>query len=125
MTIEADLFFVRRGGPDPLLETDSIGPDDIRVLRYSRLPKVLIICDHDGKGGAIFIKNPQNAGVRFYESNDDEEGRLIDPRKPIRIEEGQEIVIWSEKSRKEINIYIETDDEDNLEIIPPTISASS
>ncbi|MBI2031919.1 MAG: hypothetical protein HYT08_04875 [Candidatus Levybacteria bacterium] len=124
MTIEADLFFVRRRGPDPLLESDSVGPNDSKKFIYSGLPKVLIICDQDGNGGGVFIKSQKNSKVRFYESEDDEEGRLIDPQKPIRIEKGQEIVVWSEKTRKELNIYIETDEEDELPIQPPTISAN-
>lgn len=47
MTIEADLFFVRRRGPDPLLETDSIEANDIRQFSYPRLARVLVICDQD------------------------------------------------------------------------------
>ncbi len=125
MTIEADLFFVQRRGPDPLLESVSIRANDVKKFNYPRPAKVLVICDQDGRGGAIFIQNPKNIGVTFYESEDDDRGKDIDPRKPIRLEKGQEAVIWSEKTRKELNIYIDDDDGDGAPIEPPQISAIS
>ena len=126
MTIEADLFFVRRRGPVPLLETDSIEANGIKKFSYSRLAKVLVICDQDGNGGGVFIKNPnKDIGVTFYESEEDEMGKDIDPRKPIRLRKGQEVVIWSEKTRKELNIYIDDDDGDGLSIAPPQITVNS
>ena len=124
MTIEADLFFVRRRGPDPLLESASIKANDIKRFNYPRPAKVLVICDQDGEGGAIFIKNPKNIGVTFYKSDDDK-GKDIDPGKPIRLEKGQEVIIWSEQSRKELNIYIEDEDEDTSSIEPPSIFVDS
>jgi|SRR3989344_6562576 len=125
MTIEADLFLARRRGPDPLIKSISIEANGSRRFNYPRLANVLVICDEDGNGGGILIKDPGRVGVRFYESEEDEEGRIINPEKPVRLEKGQEVIIWSEKSRKQLNIYIEADEEDESPIEPPKISANS
>lgn len=124
MTIEADLFFVRRRGPDPLLKSASIQANDIKKFYYPRPARILVVCDQNGEGGAIFIKNPKNIGVTLYKSDDDK-GKAIDSGRPIRLEKGQEVIIWSEQSRKELNIYIEDEDEDMSSIEPPYISVDS
>ena len=123
MTIEADLYYIQRSGLEPLLKSTSIEASRSKKLGRPCPARVLVICDQDGNGGAIIIQNPEeHIGVTFYE-NEEAEGISIDPKKPIRLRRGQEAVIWSEKSRKELNIYIEAEDKDMSPIEPPYISA--
>jgi len=124
MSIEANLFFAQENGESLLIKSDIIDPNDIRTLDYFNFPKVLVICDQDGNGGSVIIGSLKNVGVRFYENDDDEKGKLIDPRKPIRLEKGQEIVIWSKDTRRELNIFVEAGDENDFEIMPPTVSTN-
>src|SRR3989344_5586042 len=107
MSIEAEVSLVRENGPNKVLKSESIGANDSKEFDDPRLPaRVFVICDLDGKGGAILIQDPKNVKVTFYKDEEDV-GTPRNPKKPIRLNMGQEVVLWSRRKKRELSIYVD------------------
>ena len=125
MTIETEVSLPQPKGPNKILNSESVRANDTKELNDSNPVKALVICDLDGRGGAVFVQDPMNVEGRFYEDEDDENGKPINPKKPIRLEKDQEVLLWSKKSKgdeRELRIYVDDDDGDELPIEPPRVT---
>lgn len=125
MSIEAEVFIAPQDGPNKVLESETIGANDSKIFDDSSLPaKVFVACDLDGRGGAVIIQNPEDVEAKIYESMDDKHGKFLNPEKPIRLSIGQEVLLWSYNTEKELSFYVD-DSGDGVPIEPLAIIASS
>ncbi len=125
MSIEAEVFIAPQNGPNKVLKSETIAANDSKIFDDSSLPaKVFVACDLDGKGGAVIIQDPEGVEARLYEDMDDKNGRPLNPEKPIRLRIGQEVLLWSYSTEKQLSFYVD-DSGDEVPLEPLAIIASS
>ena len=119
MGVEAGCFRVSINKQDKLY-TSSIKKGDIDIIDFIKPMRVLVVCDADNTKGTVWVKNSYGVAARIFEDDEDEKGREVNLRKPVKFSDPQFIALLDRYGRRGMLIaHSREDDEDPGNMVTP------
>ena len=113
MGVEVDCYVFKRAREDTLVNELAVGKGSSEILSgFLKPAEMLVICDITGANGVVYFKKPDRLTVRIYKDMDDQNGRPVNPQKPIRISGEESLSIASRRKKRGVDIYLDSDGEE-------------
>lgn len=121
MPTEINFCIDTETGEEETVGEGTVKSGEIFTSEFLAPAKVLILCELEDGFGSVIVsddKEGQQTEIQLFENINDQEGKAMGTRVPIKISEKQFLVIWSNVKNRQIYVYHEREENFDSKITP-------